>query len=72
MKESTKEIWKNVFGCIALLVSLYFAYFFIVTVVCLDGTPTGCLYEDLGMVQLRHWCAVHLKAFLTWVTTWVK
>ena len=57
---------------LAAIAFLYLAYFFIVTAVCLDGTPTGSLYEDLGMVQLRHWCAVHLKSILTWVATLVK
>ena len=51
---------------ISLLIMLYITYFVLVTVVCLDGTPTGSLYEDLGMVQLRHWVAHGLREFLTW------
>ena len=63
-----KKFIQTALTIISLLVMLYVAYFVLVTIVCLDGTPTGSLYEDLGMVQLRHWCAVHLKEFVTWVT----
>lgn len=65
MKEKTKELISNIIGCLVIVVCLYVAYFVMVTVVCLDGTPTGTIYEDLGMVQLRHWCG----QFLQWVIT---
>ena len=56
-----KELISNIIGVIGILVFLYIAYFVIVTIVCLDGTPTGSLYEDLGMVQVRHWCGQFLR-----------
>lgn len=60
-----KDNIKIAIEILAILVILYLAYFVLVTVVCLDGTPTGSLYEDLGMVQVRHWCG----QFLRWVIT---
>lgn len=61
MKAKTKELISNIIGCLAIVACLYVAYFVMVTVVCLDGTPTGTLYEDLGMVQLRHYVAQFIK-----------
>ena len=48
---------KVAFQILGIMLFLYVAYFVIVTVVCLDGTPTGSLYEDLGMLHVRHWLA---------------
>lgn len=56
-----KENVMNILGIVGLLIGLYITYFVLVTIVCLDGTPTGSLYEDLGMVQLRHWCGQFLR-----------
>jgi len=46
---------------LGILVALYLAFFVLVTIVCLDGTPTGSLYEDLGMCHLRHWLAEGIR-----------
>ena len=55
MKQETKKIISNVIGCIALIAMLYIGYWLLVTIVCLDGTPKGSLYYDLGMQNLTEW-----------------
>lgn len=61
MKAKTKELINNILATIAIVAALYITYFVLVTIVCLDGTPTGTLYEDLGMVELRHYVAQFIK-----------
>ena len=57
-----KETTSAIVGCIALLALLYIGYWLVVTIVCLDGTPKGSLYYDLGMQHLTDWVAAMLRS----------